>query len=140
MRTWGRVPAGSTNPYSSAIGSFVIAFSGIGPGIPDNPDGYKWVLVETDENGYDDAVWLTTLAQTLQLGLNESPIFGNYGIPAQQSVLTQVQPDYYVTLTQQLFAVYFLALIVTKTSSNDPNYRVNVTATPGATLMNPVPI
>lgn len=132
MRTWGRI-AGSSSAYSSAIGSFTIGYSSIGT-------NSRWVEVTTDENGYNDAVWLTTLAQCLKLGLNESPIFGNYGIPAQQSVVTQVLPDYYVTLTQQLFASYFLALIVTKLTATQPSYTVNVTANPGALLINPVPV
>lgn len=135
MRTWGRVPVSAGD---SAIGSFVIGVSPIG--VPPSPEGYNWELVETDGNGFNDAVWLTTLAQVLQLGLNESPIFGNYGIPAQQSIVTQVLPDYYVTLTQQLFAARFLALIVTKLSATAPSYEVDATANPGAILMNPVPI
>ena len=136
MRTWGRIPVGASSPYTGAIGLFEIGLSPIG-GVPEN---YTWVEVETDENGFNDAVWLTTLAQVLQLGLNESPIFGNWGIPAQQSVLTQILPDYYVTLTQQQFSAYFLSLIVTKLSEIEPAYRIQATANPGAVLMNPVPI
>lgn len=135
MRTWGRVKKSSE---SSAIGSFVIGLSGIGA--PTTSDDYGWVEVSTDANGFDDAVWLTTLAQVLQLGLNESPFFGNYGIPAQQSVVTQIFPDYYVTLTQQNFSQYFLALLVSKVQSLNPTYSVNATANPGAILMNPVPV
>lgn len=134
MRTWGRVYG---SQYSSAIGEFSIGLSGIGG--PASADSYTWVEVNTDKNGYNDAVWLTTLAQVLQLGLNESPFFGNYGIPAQQSVVTQVFPDYYVSLTQQNFAQYFLALLVSKRNSFDPTYDINATATPGSILMNPVP-
>lgn len=138
MRAWGRVPIGQENSSLSAIGNFVIGLSPIGGSGAAN--GYVWVEVETDANGYNDAVWLTTLAQVLQLGLNESPIFGNYGIPAQQSVVTQILPDYYVTLTQQLFASFFLSLIITRLTELLPNYQVSVTANPGAILMNPVPI
>ncbi len=122
MRTWGRVPSGN-NPVNTA-----------------DPSTYVWVEVSTDANGYNDAVWLTTLSQVLQLGLGESPIFGNYGIPAQQSVVTQILPDYYVTLTQQLFSQYFLALLLAKIASLPPTYDINVTANPGAILMNPMPI
>lgn len=138
MRTWGRIynPGGPSGP-SSAIGYFIIGVSPIGL-VPSGD--YEWVEVDTDANGFNDAVWLTTLAQVLQLGLNESPIFSNWGIPAQQSVVTQVQPDYYVTETQMRFARYFLALLVTKLSSNPPSYAVNPTANPGAILMDPVPI
>ena len=136
MRTWGRVLIEPGNPLSGAIGSFVIGQSPIGG----SPEGsYQWVEVDTDANGFNDAVWLTALAQVLQLGLNESPIFGNWGIPAQQSVVTQILPDYYVTLTQQQFAARFLALLVTRLSAKDPTYAVQATANPGATLMSPVP-
>ena len=137
MRTWGRVPKTSAPFYSSAIGFFIIGVSPIGTTVGVD---YDWTEVTTDANGYDDAVWLTTLSQVLQLGLNESPIFGNYGIPAQQSVVTQVLPDYYVVQTQQYFADYFMALIVTRLNETEPSYAVNVTANPGATLMNPVPL
>lgn len=137
MRTWGRVPLNDQVAFGGAIGLFTIGFSAIGQG---GTQDYRWVEVETDGHGYNDAVWLTTLAQVLKLGLNESPMFGNYGIPAQQSVVTQVFPDYYVIQTQQLFASYFLALLVTRMSDEvNPTYAVNVTATPGATLLSPVP-
>ena len=136
MRTWGRVPLNDGVAFGGAIGYFVIGFSAIGQG---GVQEYKWVEVDTDDKGFNDAVWLTTLAQVLKLGLNESPMFGNYGIPAQQSVVTQVFPDYYVTQTQQLFSSYFLALLVTRLSEVTPTYAVNVTANPGASLMSPVP-
>lgn len=128
MRTWGRVPANPSSDPSTVIVS------------SEFPGGYTWAEVTTDANGYNDAVWLTTLAQVLQLGLNESPFFGNWGIPAQQTVMTQVLPDYYVTLTQQRFAVYFLALIVSRISANPPTYTINTTSNPNAILQNPVPI
>ena len=139
MRTWGRVPLSYFPDYAGAIGSFSIGVSGIGASAADYPNGYHWIEVSTDENGLNDAVWLTTLAQVLQLGLNESPIYGNYGIPAQQSVLTQIIPDYYATLTQQYFSVYFLALILSRNNTNPPTYQIDVTANPGAILINPVP-
>jgi hypothetical protein len=131
------VPKTGGSGYSSAIGFFIIGLSPIGAG---GGLDYEWVEVLTDANGNDDAVWLTTLAQVLQLNLNESPMFGNYGVPAQQSIVTQVLPDYYVTQTQQYFASYFLALIVTRNSKTDPSYAINATANPGAILMSPVPI
>lgn len=137
MRTWGRVPA-SSQVYSSAIGSFNIGNSPIGA---DELD-YVWVEVSTDANGYNDAVWLTTLAQVLALNPGESPMFGNYGVPSQQAVVNQLPPDYNVMLMQQVFSVYFLSLLISRlTDSNDnPNYNVTVLANPGATLISPVPI
>jgi hypothetical protein len=139
MRTWGRVPLTVSQLNSSAIGSFVIGSSAIDNESPQYPEGYQWVEVTTDAAGYNAAVWLTTLAQVLALGLNESPVFGNYGIPAQQSVVTQVLPDYYANQTQQQFSQYFLSLLVTRQASNPPTYAVSALAAPGASLLSPVP-
>ena len=138
MRTWGRAPKNKNVDASSAIGEFEIGYSPIGDV---QSEEYLWTKVETDASGQNDAVWLTTLAQVLQLGLNESPMFGDFGVPSQQSVVTQVLPDYYVTLTQQKFAPYFLALLVSRTSAfPTPTYQVNAAANPDATFLTPVPI
>lgn len=101
MRTWGRVT---------------------------DADGNKtWVAVETDENGDSSYVWLTTLIQTLKLGLGESPFYAQYGIPAQQSIVQQIYPDYYVNMTQQQFAGYFASLAITKVDgAENPTYTINV--------------
>ena len=72
-----------------------------------------WTVVHTDENGMDDAVYITTLCQALKLNLNESPFYANYGIPAQQSVITQVFPNFYALATQAQFAQFFSSLLVT---------------------------
>ena len=74
----------------------------------------KWWVVSTDYNGYNDSVWLTTLAQVCKLNLGESPFFANFGIPAHPSVVLQVYPDFYMVRTQQQFASHFAALILTK--------------------------
>ena len=93
-----------------------------------NPDGSRiWVVVQTDSLGNDDLVWVTTLLQVIQLNLNESPFFAQYGLPAQQSVMQQVFPDYYMALTQQVVAPYFASLIISKVSSATPTYNVFVT-------------
>lgn len=101
-----------------------------------NEDGSKtWVEVTTDANGFDDNVYLTTLCQVFKLGLGESPFFGNYGIPAQQSIVTQVFPDFYAAVTQQQFAGYFAALAITREQgTNPPNYLASVTCHNGAVL------
>lgn len=106
-----------------------------------NPDGsYRWVKVETDTAGYNDAVWVTTLIQCLKLSLNESPFYADYGIPAQQSVLQQIFPDFYVTQTQQQFAPHFTSLIVAKQDSPTPTYAISVTTTQGAKLDIQIPV
>ncbi|HHL2710438.1 TPA: hypothetical protein ACQ39K_001957 [Yersinia enterocolitica] len=99
MRTWGRVP--------------------------DENGKQKWVVVESDQNGDFSYGWLTTLIQTLKLGLGESPFYAQYGIPAQQSIVTQVYPDYYVNVTQQQFSGYFASLSITKVDGTEvPTYSI----------------
>jgi hypothetical protein len=105
--------------------------------------GGTWTEVSTTPNGDNSAVYLTTLIQVLKLNLNESPFFANFGIPAEQSVIQQIQPDYYVTQTQQQFAGFFAALLISKSPQkpNQPNptYAINVTTLSGATLTGPIP-
>ena len=139
MRTWGRVPA-STSKYPSGIGQFIIGQSAIGG---QDANNYVWVEVDTDENGNNDAVWLTTLIQVLKLNYGESPLYGNFGIPANASVLNQIVPDYYATLVQQQFSQYFVTLNLSRqalTTSPTPTYDVAITANPGSILQNPVPV
>lgn len=101
-----------------------------------NSDGsYTWTQISTDANGNDDLVWLTTLIQCLKLELGESPMFATYGIPSRQSVITQVSPDYYVSLMQQAFAPYFASLLVTKVAGQvNPTYVVSVMTHAGVSL------
>lgn len=101
-----------------------------------NEDGtYQWVVVQTDAAGYNDNVYLTTLAQVLKLNLNESPRFANYGIPQQRTIVSQVFPDYYAMMTQKQFAPYFTSLsIVRVQGSNPPAYNVNAVTHSGAIL------
>lgn len=71
-----------------------------------------WWMITTDANGFNDSVYLTTLAQVCKLNLGESPFFANYGIPAHPAIVTQVYPDFYMVRTQQQFAGYFASLII----------------------------
>lgn len=114
MRTWGRIT---------------------------NEDGSQsWVQVTTTPEGFDDYVWVTTLIQCLKLALNESPFYANYGIPAQQSVIQQVYPDYYVAQTQTQFAPYFANLQVAKIPDTKPFYRINVTTQQGVKMATEIPV
>lgn len=90
------------------------------------PNITMWVVVETTANGLNDYVYVTALIQCLKLNLGESPFYANSGIPAHQSVVTQVQPDFYVTRTQKAYAQFFASLIIAKTSASPPTYRVNI--------------
>lgn len=123
MRTYGRIVPNPLYPYTK-----------------------KWVEVTTDENGYNDMVYLTTLIQVLKLNLGESPFYANYGIPAHASVVNQIAPDYYMNFTQQKFAGYFLFLsIISVPNTPDPEgvpspgYNVTVITQYGALLTTVVP-
>jgi hypothetical protein len=106
-----------------------------------NEDGtYQWVEVSTDADGHDDYVWLTTLIQTLKLNLGESPFYGDYGIPAQQALIQQIFPDFYVYRTQAQFAPHFASLLVSKRNSPTPTYDINVTTNQGVKMAISVPV
>jgi hypothetical protein len=86
--------------------------------------GTTWVEVSTDTNGFNDYVYITTLIQCLLLNLNEDPFHADHGIPAQQSVLTQIFPDYYTYATQSQFRQFFASLSVQKIKSRTPTYNI----------------
>ncbi len=106
-----------------------------------NTDGtYTWVEISTDAAGFDDAVWLTTLCQCLQLNLGESPFYANYGIPKYQTIATQVYPDYYVHQLQEQFSPYFASLAIARVPNTDPPvYEVQVLTHSGSTISRTVP-
>jgi hypothetical protein len=106
-----------------------------------------WITIETDPNGFNDMVMLTTLAQCIKLNLGESPFWADWGIPAYTSIVTQIAPDLYMALMQQRFAPYFMALLLQKMSDvvDDsgrpaPYYAITVITNYGATLERTVPI
>lgn len=115
MRTWGRINGGV------------------------NGVGGTWVEVTTDANGDNSNVWLTTLCQTLLLNLGESPFWASYGIPAQQSIVTQVFPDFYAARTQSQFAQYFASLTIQRVlGSFPPVYNVRAVCFNSAILTSQV--
>jgi hypothetical protein len=160
MRTYGRIPnpafpAKIPPPWSPIIayatGQQVLASDGFvytaaAPSTGSNPAGNAfpalwtitpaklWVEVQTDANGFDDWVWFTTLCQVLKLNLGESPFYAQYGLPAKQSIVQQVFPDFYVARTQQQFAQYFASVSITKQPSATPTYTVNVTTNRGVAM------
>jgi hypothetical protein len=80
------------------------------------------VWAEITDTGY---IWLATLIQTLRLNRGESPFYAGYGIPAIQSVLTQIAPDAAVAQTQAQFAAYFSSLTVSRVAGAAvPTYNV----------------
>jgi hypothetical protein len=101
----------------------------------------KWWVITTDNNGFNDSVYLTTLAQVIRLNLGESPFFANYGIPAHQSVVTQVYPDFYMVRIQQQFAQYFASLILSPVPNAvdqdgfpAPSYNISVLTNYGSRI------
>ncbi len=100
-----------------------------------NGQGGTWVEVTTSPDGDNSNVMLTALSQAIKLALNESPFWASNGIPAQQSVITQVFPDYYATKTQTFWAPNFASLAITRVpQSFPPVYNANVVCFNGAQL------
>jgi hypothetical protein len=149
VRTYGRIYGGIWNsPHGivirNASGGALLPW-GAPPGgqFPAGAPRTLWVEVSTDANGNNDLVWLVTLCQVLQGSPGESPFYAGYGIPAYQSVLQRVYPDYYVALTQQQFSQYFASLVIARPTTKppaNPVYEVNVTTHQGVKLQANVPI
>lgn len=98
----------------------------------------KWVQVTTDEYGYNDAVYLSTLVQCLKLSPEESPFYAQYGIPAVASVVQQVIPTFYVNRLQGFFAQYFSSLQITLTQIDPPIYTISVITNSGSKIITEV--
>jgi len=109
--------------------------------LPPDETGYRrWVEIQTQDNGSNDYVYLTTLCQCLLLILGESPFYANHGIPSEQAIIQQIFPDFYVFQTQRQFAPYFASLIITKMPEPTPTYRVNVVTNYGTSIQREIPI
>lgn len=94
-----------------------------------------WVEVSTDQNGHNDDVYLTALAQDLQLNLGESPFYAGYGVPSFQSLITQVYPDYYAMIAQSQYSAYFASLTIARVPlSSPPIYNVTAITNRGSVL------
>ncbi len=106
-----------------------------------------WWTVTTDQNGFNDSVNVTWLAQVCKLNLGESPFFADWGIPAHESIMTQIFPDLFMIRIQQRFAPYFASLLMTlapiaqgsadsyaagQDGAPAPNYNINILTNYGA--------
>ena len=100
--------------------------------------GGNWVKVETDSNGFNDAVYLTTLIQNLKLAPQESPFFAENGIPANGSVIQQILPTFYVNRLQQQFSQYFSSLQIAQTESDPPAYTITAITNSGSKIITQV--
>lgn len=100
----------------------------------------NWVTVSTRPNGNNDAVYITALCQVLLLNLEESPFYANYGIPAVQSIITQIFPNYYAMQVQSQYSQYFAQLVITAMAgTTSPVYTVKITTHSGAVIALKVP-
>lgn len=108
--------------------------------IYDEDGNPQWVVVERDQAGHEDAIWITTLIQCLKLNIGESPFFANYGIPAQRSLVQQVFPDFYVFQTQKQFQKRFASLIVSKVTSPTPIYNLSVITNQGTKIISRIAV
>lgn len=104
--------------------------------VPLEAGGYRWIEVDTDANGLNDAVMLTTLCQVLLLDRGESPFYGNYGVPSLEALQNQIPPDLYVSQTQAQFAPFFAALTVARSTdvNGNPVYNVKAVTNYGAVM------
>jgi len=102
--------------------------------VADSDGNKRWVEVQTDTNGYNDYVYITSLIQCCKLNINESPFWANWGIPAQQSVIQQIFPDFYVVQMQQRFSPFFASLTLQKVNSPDPTYNIQLVTNQGASF------
>lgn len=93
------------------------------------PGTKSWTVVESDpQTGSDSWVYVTAFCQALLLNLNESPFYAGFGLPAQQSVIMQIAPDFYVSRMQQYYSQFFAALIVSRDpAAADPTYNIKAT-------------
>ncbi|MGH8321576.1 MAG: hypothetical protein ACRESI_06450 [Gammaproteobacteria bacterium] len=100
----------------------------------------NWYEIDTDANGFNDDIYLTTLIQNLKLNLGESPFYATAGIPSLQSVVQQIFPDYYVSLIAQQFSAYLVSVQIGRKSSYPLVYQVNVIAHTGAKFQTDVEV
>jgi len=94
----------------------------------------QWYEVTTDSNGFNDDVYLTTLAQVLQSDINESWLFAELGIPARQSVIGRTHPDYFVERVRAYFSRFFANISIAQTTDEEgtPIYFVDVLKNDGS--------
>ncbi|VFS51407.1 hypothetical protein [Budvicia aquatica] len=97
--------------------------------------------IESDSAGDFTYGWITTLIQTLKLGLGESPFYVQYGIPAQRCIVEQFHPDFYVNMVQQQFAGYFASITIKKhVINNNPVYDVSIVTLSGVTYQETIAV
>jgi len=98
--------------------------------VTDKYGNKSWVVIQSDSGGDSSYVYVTGLAQCLKLNLNESPFWANFGIPAKDAVIQQMQPDFYVSFISSYFSQFFASLIMAKQpqklGQTTPVYNIGV--------------
>lgn len=144
-RVWGAISSSDGFGIVSSNGLAIFPSDSVGGGqqAPAGTPSAVWIEIDTDANGANDMIWLTTLCQCLLLNLGEDPFFANYGIPVIPAVQANVPPDFYVARTQLQFSQYFASLTITRVSAQNGKkaiYDVNVMTHKGVILNASVPI
>jgi hypothetical protein len=80
------------------------------------------------------AIAVCNLIQCCKLEIGESPRYPNRGIPARETILTQIYPDYYMQQIQSQYAANFASLMITKQPVFDPTYTINIITKDGQTI------
>jgi len=103
--------------------------------------GGVWTEVDTTADGDDTLVWITTLIQTLKLEQGESPFYSQYGIAARQSIVSQIAPDYSVSMIQQQFSTYFASLSIQRVPNTSvPTYAINIITLRGQSIFQQIAV
>jgi len=100
----------------------------------------SWVQVSTDANGFSDYVYITAFIQCVKLNLGESPFWANFGLPAHQSVVQQLPPDFNVNFIAQFYRQFFASVIVTRAPPSIVANRPNQNTGPYGKIIVPAPI
>lgn len=91
---------------------------------PDEYGNQTWVCVTPDpQTGNTDLLYFAALAQCLRLNLGESPFYADYGIPARQSVATQIPPDFFIARIQSRYSQFFASLVISRGPTIQQNRR-----------------
>jgi len=72
-------------------------------------------------------IWVTIVKHELQLRVGESPFYADAGIPAEDSIITQQEPDYHVNNVKRRYEAKFNAFDITKVSGQPLVYNIALT-------------
>jgi len=76
-------------------------------------------------------IWVTIVKHELQLRVGESPFFADAGIPAEDSIITQQEPDYHVNNVKRRYEAKFRRFDIVKRSIVPLIYDIALTTRNG---------